>query len=74
MNESPWARGYTWHFWSQLDSQGRPFDPIDTGISRPALPDFLDALVCEGIPPAFIDVATVPATQFPFPSSQPICQ
>ena len=74
MNQSPWARGYTWHFWSQLDSQGRPFDPIDTGISRPALPDFLDALVCEGMSPAVIDVATLPTTQYPFPSSQPICQ
>jgi hypothetical protein len=74
MNTSPWGRGYTWHYWSQLDSQGRPLNPLDTGISRPALPDFLDALVCGGVSTSAVDMGTIPATQYPFPSTAPLCQ
>lgn len=74
MNHAPWARGYTWHYWTELDAAGRPLDPYDTGISRPTLPDFLDALVCGGVSPSIVDAATVPATRYPYPSSKPICQ
>jgi len=74
MNNRPWSRGYTWHLWSQLDNQGRPLNPLDTGISRPALPDFLDALVCGGVAVSAVDAATLPSTQYPYPSTQPICQ
>jgi hypothetical protein len=74
MNTSPWARGYTWHYWTQLDPVTYlPTNVINTGVPSPALPDFLDALACAGVSGSVIDAATIPATQYPYPSAAPIC-
>jgi hypothetical protein len=72
MNTSPWPRGYTRRTWT-LDNNGIPTNVMDTGQPAPCLADFLDALDCGGVSPAVIDVATVPATQYPYPSASPIC-
>ncbi len=74
MNASPWGRGYTRHYWTQLDpSTNLPMNVIDTGVPAPALPDFFDALDCAGVSRTAIDTATIPATQYPYPSAAPIC-
>lgn len=73
MNATPFARGYTTHTWD-LDAHGDATNIVDTGVSAPYLADFLDALVCGGVSRTVIDAATVPATQYPYPSSNPICQ
>jgi len=72
MNTSPWGRGYTRHTWD-LDSTGHPINVIDTGSLAPAIPDFLDALNCAGVSRSVIDGATIPTTQYPYPSASPIC-
>ncbi len=72
MNTSPWGRGYTRHTW-QLDNTGTPINVVDTGRPAPCLADFLDALDCAGVSRSVIDAATVPATQYPYPSASPIC-
>ncbi len=65
------TRGYTRHTW-QLS--GLNFiNVVDTGQPAPCFADFLDALDCAGVSRSSIDAATVPGTQFPYPSSSPIC-
>jgi hypothetical protein len=66
------TRGYTRHQWS-IDNAYNFVNVVDTGVSRPAFPDFLDALDCAGFSRAAIDAATLPATQYPYPSASPIC-
>jgi hypothetical protein len=66
------TRGYTRHRWS-YDSGRNIVDVVDTGSSAPCLADFLDALDCAGFSRSAIDTATVPATQYPYPSASPIC-
>jgi hypothetical protein len=56
MTVRPFARGFISEF----------------GGSSPILPDFLDALVCGGVPAARIDAAT--RGDFPYPSSAPDCR
>lgn len=64
-------RGYTRHRWtSACPISGRQ----DTGYPTPALPDFLDALVCGGLSAAAVDAATNPTTAYPYPSASPLCQ
>lgn len=69
-------RGYTQHTWDLLDD-GEPTNVQDTGEPTVMLADFLDALVCSGDPAdmaTHIDAVTQPATSYPYPSQQPICQ
>jgi hypothetical protein len=73
MNGSTWGRGYTRHRWA-LDATKQPINVVDTGIPAPCFADFLDALNCSGVSRSVIDAATVPATQYPYPSASPICQ
>ena len=72
MNISPWPRGYTRHTWD-YDQSSNFTNVVDTGESKPSFPDFLDAIDCAGFPTADINAATVPATQYPYPSWSPIC-
>ena len=72
MNGSTWGRGYTRHTW-QLDNSGTPINVVDTGQPAPFVADFLDALSCAGVPRSVIDAATLPTTQYPYPSNSPIC-
>ncbi len=73
MKSSPWGRGYTRHRWG-LDASNQPINVVDTGIPAPCFADFLDTLNCSGVSRSVIDAATVPATQYPYPSGSPICQ
>jgi hypothetical protein len=72
MNTSPWGRHYSRHTW-QLDNAGTPINVVDTGQPAPCLADFIDALDCAGVSRSVIDAATIPATQYPYPSAAPIC-
>ncbi len=70
---SPTAtRGYTRHQWS-FDAGRNYVDVVDTGQPAPSFPDFLDALDCAGFSRAAIEAATVPASEYPYPSASPIC-
>lgn len=66
------TRGYTRHTWA-FDGSHNFIDVVDTGQAAPCFADFLDALDCDGFSRSAIDAATVPATQFPYPSAAPIC-
>ena len=66
------TRGYTRHRWG-FDNSGNFVNVVDTGVSAPSFGDFLDALNCAGFSRASIDAATIPGTQFPYPSATPIC-
>ena len=35
--------------------------------------DYLDGLVCGGIPPAAVDGVTNPQQSYPYPSQEPLC-
>lgn len=66
------TRGYTRHQW-EFDGAQNVVNVVDTGEPAPSFADFLDALDCAGFSRTAIDAATVPATQFPYPSASPIC-
>lgn len=72
MRDPTSTRGYTRHTWS-FDSARNFIDVVNTGDPSLAFPDFLDALDCAGFSRSAIDAATVPATQYPYPSANPIC-
>jgi hypothetical protein len=64
-------RGYTQHSWTgSCPISGRQ----DLGKAIPALPDYLDALVCNGFSTAAINAATSPTTAYPYPTASPLCQ
>ena len=67
------TRGYTRHQWS-YDQSFNFTNVVDTGQGVPCVADFLDALDCAGFSRSALDAATVPATRYPFPSTNPICQ
>jgi hypothetical protein len=46
----------------------------NTGETSPMFADYLDGLVCGGIPAASIDATTNPKTAYPYPSLKPLCQ
>lgn len=64
-------RGYTQHTWSSAcPIAGRQ----DLAHPIPALPDFLDALVCGGFSTGAVNAATNPTTAYPYPTASPLCQ
>jgi hypothetical protein len=67
-------RGYTAHYWTELDASGNPVGAIDTRVPAPFLADFLDALMCAGFSRAAMDAATQPASRYPYPSGSPLCR
>jgi hypothetical protein len=67
MTQAPYARGYIASRWSGTCSQT---GVVSTGISTPMVADYLDALVCAGMPAA--KVASAVGT-YPFSASAPIC-
>jgi hypothetical protein len=67
------TRGYTRHRWS-FDASWNFVNVVDTGEPAPCFADFLDALGCAGFSPAAIDAATLPLTEYPYPSESPLCQ
>ncbi len=72
MREGPFERGYTLRTWSD------PSDPsiyMTSGESIPYLADFFDALRCDdAISAEALDLVTVPATHYPYPSQTPLCR
>jgi hypothetical protein len=58
MTAPPFLRGY--------------FTP--SGLNTTMLADFFDALVCDGFPASAVDLATRPATRYPYPSAFPLCR
>jgi hypothetical protein len=66
------TRGYTRHTWA-FDGSQNFVNVVDTGESAPFFGDFLDALNCAGFSRTAISDATIPATQYPYPASTPIC-
>lgn len=73
LNAAPFMRGYTRYTWEINLDTGKYENVFNTGLSRPMVADFLDALVCEGYPAAAVDAATEPATAYPYPSRSPLC-
>lgn len=71
VTQADFKRGYTRHVWEMEDCRRTGY--YDTGESSPMFADYLDGLVCGGIPAAAIDRATSPKQYFPYPSSQPLC-
>jgi hypothetical protein len=67
----PNLRGYTKHSWTSACPIG---GRTDTGYAIPALPDYLDALLCNGFSAAAMNAATNPATAYPYSTSSPLCQ
>jgi hypothetical protein len=65
-------RGYTRHVWDMRDCE--PTGYHDTGESSPMFADYLDGLVCGGVPAAAVDRSTSPRQYYPYPSESPICQ
>ncbi len=72
MNTSPFLRGYTRHTWTTT-SPGVFVNVVDTGVSAPALPDFLDALTCAGFSRTTMDSVVLPSIYYPYPSASPLC-
>jgi hypothetical protein len=71
MNSSPFLRGYTTNSW---ETDGcKPINVKDTGVSAPMFADYLDALVCSGMPAWLVDLATLPQLYYPYPSDAPLC-
>jgi hypothetical protein len=71
VTEPDFKRGYTRHVWDM--DECRRIGYYDTGESSPMFADYLDGLVCGGIPAAAIDRVTSPKQYFPYPSSKPLC-
>lgn len=65
------ARGYTRHVWDMNNC--RRLSYFDTGESAPMFADYLDGLVCGGVPATAIDDTTNPGASYPYPSKQPLC-
>jgi hypothetical protein len=65
------ARGYTRHVWDMNNC--RRLNYFDTGESAPMFADYLDGLVCGGVPATAIDDTTNPSASYPYPSQQPLC-
>jgi hypothetical protein len=72
MRLAPFGRGYTRHVWSM--SGCTKTSESDLGTSSVMFADYLDALRCQGVPASTIDAVTNPTTNYPFPSSTPICK
>jgi hypothetical protein len=64
-------RGYTRHLWDMQDCTRVGY--YNTGETSPMFADYLDGLVCGGMPPASIDAATNPNQAYPYPSGKPLC-
>jgi hypothetical protein len=64
-------RGYTRHVWDMQDCTR--FGYHSTGESSPMFADYLDGLVCGGVPAASIDATTNPQQAYPYPSGAPLC-
>ncbi len=73
MQGPTFARGYTVHRWTRLDSLGDPIDAVRTSTPAPHFADFLDALVCNGFRPSTVDAVTQPTRFYPYPSASPRC-
>ncbi|QSQ25664.1 hypothetical protein JY651_12340 [Pyxidicoccus parkwayensis] len=73
LNTPPFTRGYTRHVWEVNRDTGQLLNVQDTGLPRPMLADFLDAVRCEGYPAQAVDAATEPTTAYPYPSNAPVC-
>lgn len=73
MTVSPAKRGYTRHTWDYDDTKHLT-NVVDTGEPAVCVADFFDALDCAGTSRAVIDSVTVPTSQYPYPSTAPICQ
>jgi hypothetical protein len=72
VTEPEFRRGYTRHVW---DMQGcKRVGYADTGESSPMFADYLDGLVCGGIPASAVDRVTSPKQFYPYPSAAPLCQ
>lgn len=67
------ARGYRAWRWSTLDSVGDPTGATRSTTPAPYLADFLDALRCNGFSRSFVDAATQPSLNYPYPSASPLC-
>jgi hypothetical protein len=65
-------RGYTRHVWDIQDC--RRVNNYDSGESAPMFADYLDGMVCGGMPASAIDGATNPGQAYPYPSQSPRCQ
>ncbi len=68
-------RGYTRHEWD-LDEDYEPTNVVDTGEPAVTFADFLDALVCAGVPSdiaARVDEVTEPDVHYAYPSDAPMC-
>jgi hypothetical protein len=66
-----YERGYTRHVWDMQDCQRVNY--FDTHENAPMFADYLDGLVCGGMPAASVDQATNPAQFYPYPSQEPLC-
>jgi hypothetical protein len=64
-------RGYTRHVWDAQDCKRVGY--FDTGESSPTFADYLDGLVCGGVPASAIDATTSPKQGYPYPSKAPLC-
>jgi hypothetical protein len=69
----PYGRAYTRHGWL-LGSGCSKTMIVDYGTPAPEFADFLDALVCGGFSTSSVKSATMPSTDYPYPSSAPICK
>jgi hypothetical protein len=69
----PYGRGYYRHTWTAMGGTCGQTNVQVTGLSRPMLADYLDALVCNGVSASAVDGATNPAVNYPYPSASPIC-
>ena len=67
------GRGYTRHTWD-VGGDGTFSNIVDTLVPAPCVADMFDALRCGGMSAANVDTATQPLTDYPYPSSSPICQ
>lgn len=78
MNDPPFARGYQRHSWALVPGSCDKFDVKIHPQSAPMLADYLDALVCSGVPASVISGALKagqpPGAGYPYDPTTPLCQ
>lgn len=70
--QAPVASGYTARIWTQVDDACLPVDPQDSGHPTPILSDYLDALVCGGVPPE--PIQEIISEHYPYDPFNPNCK
>lgn len=70
--QAPVASGYTARIWTQVDDACLPVDPQDSGHPTPILSDYLDALICGGVPPE--PIQEIISEHYPYDPFNPNCK